>query len=66
MGDNVDDVFSSEMLHEDFSGSGVITAFESFIGQLKKLFLVMCSLLTWSLCGIFPYYVKLPLYHQGS
>ncbi|NXD63067.1 SYC2L protein, partial [Eolophus roseicapillus] len=39
MDDNVDDVFFSEMLHEDFSDSGVITAFESFIGQLKKLFL---------------------------
>ncbi|KAM4684561.1 synaptonemal complex protein 2-like [Amazona ochrocephala] len=39
MDDNVDDVFSSEILHEDFSDSGVITAFESFIGQLKKMFL---------------------------
>ncbi|KAM9023134.1 synaptonemal complex protein 2-like [Ara ararauna] len=39
MDDNVDDVFSSEMLHEDFSDSGVITAFESFISQLKKMFL---------------------------
>ncbi|KAM9575395.1 synaptonemal complex protein 2-like [Guaruba guarouba] len=39
MDDNVDDVFSSEMLHEDVSDSGVITAFESFISQLKKMFL---------------------------
>ncbi|XP_061202214.1 synaptonemal complex protein 2-like [Neopsephotus bourkii] len=39
MDDNVDDVFPSETMHEDFSDSGVITAFESFIGQLKKLFL---------------------------
>ncbi|XP_071409073.1 synaptonemal complex protein 2-like [Pithys albifrons albifrons] len=35
---SVDDVFFSKMLHEDFSHSGVITAFEAFIGQLKKLF----------------------------
>ncbi|KAM6142978.1 synaptonemal complex protein 2-like [Phoenicopterus ruber ruber] len=38
MDHSVDDAFFSEMLHEDFSDSGVITAFESFIGQLKKLF----------------------------
>ncbi|NXY23044.1 SYC2L protein, partial [Atrichornis clamosus] len=33
-----DDVFFSKMLPEDLSDSGVITAFESFISQLKKLF----------------------------
>ncbi|NXD23430.1 SYC2L protein, partial [Spelaeornis formosus] len=38
MDDSVDDVFISKMLHEDLSDSGVIFAFESFIGQLKKLF----------------------------
>ncbi|NWR84082.1 SYC2L protein, partial [Furnarius figulus] len=38
MDDSVDDVFFSKMLHEDFSHLGVITAFESFTGQLKKLF----------------------------
>ncbi|NXK89167.1 SYC2L protein, partial [Formicarius rufipectus] len=38
MDDNVDDVFFPKMVHEDFSHSGVITAFESFIDQLKKLF----------------------------
>ncbi|KAF1445436.1 Synaptonemal complex protein 2-like, partial [Spheniscus demersus] len=38
MGDGVDDTFFSKMLREDFTDSGVITAFESFIGQLKKLF----------------------------
>ncbi|XP_029897443.1 synaptonemal complex protein 2-like [Aquila chrysaetos chrysaetos] len=38
MDDSVDDAFFSKMLSEDFSDSGVITAFESFIGQLKKLF----------------------------
>ncbi|KAM7122034.1 synaptonemal complex protein 2-like [Ciconia maguari] len=38
MDDGVDDAFFSKMLREDFSDSGVITAFESFIGQLKKLF----------------------------
>ncbi|NXW03551.1 SYC2L protein, partial [Fregetta grallaria] len=38
MGDGVDDAFFSKMLREDFSDSGVITAFESFIAQLKKLF----------------------------
>ncbi|NXP22151.1 SYC2L protein, partial [Scytalopus superciliaris] len=35
---DVDDVFFSKMLHEDFSHSGVIAAFESFVGQLRKLF----------------------------
>ncbi|NXS10636.1 SYC2L protein, partial [Neodrepanis coruscans] len=39
--DSVDEVLFSKMLHEDFSPSGVITAFESFIGQLKNLFWVM-------------------------
>ncbi|NXT53025.1 SYC2L protein, partial [Pluvianellus socialis] len=38
MDNSVDDAFFSKMMHEDFSDSGVITAFESFIGQLKKLF----------------------------
>ncbi|XP_068864213.1 synaptonemal complex protein 2-like isoform X3 [Aphelocoma coerulescens] len=38
MDDSLDDVFFSKMLHEDLSDSGVISAFESFIGQLKKLF----------------------------
>ncbi|XP_041269230.1 synaptonemal complex protein 2-like [Onychostruthus taczanowskii] len=38
MDDSLDDVFYSKMLHEDLSDSGVIFAFESFIGQLKKLF----------------------------
>ncbi|NXV14370.1 SYC2L protein, partial [Cepphus grylle] len=38
MDDSVDDAFFSKMLHEDFSDSGVITAFEGFISQLKKLF----------------------------
>ncbi|XP_074942246.1 synaptonemal complex protein 2-like [Phalacrocorax aristotelis] len=38
MDDGVDDVFFSKMLPEDFSDSGVIAAFESFIHQLKKLF----------------------------
>ncbi|XP_053915104.1 synaptonemal complex protein 2-like [Cuculus canorus] len=37
MHDSVDALFS-KILHEDFTDSGVITAFESFIGQLKKLF----------------------------
>ncbi|XP_064499598.1 synaptonemal complex protein 2-like [Pseudopipra pipra] len=45
MDDSVDDVFFSKMQHEDFSHSGVITAFESFVDQLKKLFWVMCALL---------------------
>ncbi|NXR28423.1 SYC2L protein, partial [Cinclus mexicanus] len=35
---STDDVFFSKMLREDLSDSGVIFAFESFIGQLKKLF----------------------------
>ncbi|NWU77574.1 SYC2L protein, partial [Onychorhynchus coronatus] len=38
MDDSVDDVFFSKMQHEEFSHSGVITAFETFVGQLKKLF----------------------------
>ncbi|NXR31179.1 SYC2L protein, partial [Zosterops hypoxanthus] len=38
MDDSVDDVFLPKMLHEDLSDSGVIFAFESFIGHLKKLF----------------------------
>ncbi|NXY77234.1 SYC2L protein, partial [Glareola pratincola] len=38
MGDSANDAFFSKLLHEDFGDSGVITAFESFIGQLKKLF----------------------------
>ncbi|NWS70798.1 SYC2L protein, partial [Crotophaga sulcirostris] len=38
MHDNVDDVFFPKMLHEDFTDSGAITAFQSFVGQLKKLF----------------------------
>ncbi|XP_061850460.1 synaptonemal complex protein 2-like [Colius striatus] len=38
MDDSVDDALFSKMLHEDFGDSGVITAFESFIVQLKKLF----------------------------
>ncbi|XP_048165318.1 synaptonemal complex protein 2-like [Corvus hawaiiensis] len=38
MDDSLDGVFFSKMLHEDLSDSGVISAFESFIGQLKKLF----------------------------
>ncbi|NWV40001.1 SYC2L protein, partial [Grantiella picta] len=36
--DSIDDVFFAKMLPEDLSDSGVVTAFESFIGQLKKLF----------------------------
>ncbi|KAM6209097.1 synaptonemal complex protein 2-like isoform 4-T4 [Sarcoramphus papa] len=39
MDDSVDDVFFSKMQSEDFSDSGVTAAFESFIDQLKKLFL---------------------------
>ncbi|NWW82552.1 SYC2L protein, partial [Climacteris rufus] len=38
MNDSIDDVVFSKMLPEDLSDSGVITAFESFIDQLKKLF----------------------------
>ncbi|XP_017586119.1 PREDICTED: synaptonemal complex protein 2-like [Corvus brachyrhynchos] len=41
MDDSLDGVLFSKMLHEDLSDSGVISAFESFIGQLKKLFWVM-------------------------
>ncbi|NXU17017.1 SYC2L protein, partial [Pardalotus punctatus] len=36
--DSIDDAFFAKMLHEDLSDSGVVTAFEIFIGQLKKLF----------------------------
>ncbi|NWX45188.1 SYC2L protein, partial [Steatornis caripensis] len=38
MDDGLDDVFLPKMLHEDLADSGVVTAFESFISQLKKLF----------------------------
>ncbi|NWR11924.1 SYC2L protein, partial [Paradoxornis webbianus] len=38
MDDSIDDVVFPKILHEDLSDSGVIYAFESFIGQLKKLF----------------------------
>ncbi|NXL22075.1 SYC2L protein, partial [Setophaga kirtlandii] len=38
MDNNLDDAVFPKMLHEDLSDSGVIFAFESFIGQLKKLF----------------------------
>ncbi|XP_074002989.1 synaptonemal complex protein 2-like [Numenius arquata] len=38
MDDSVDDAFFSKMPHEDFSDSGMVAAFEGFIGQLKKLF----------------------------
>ncbi|NXU35348.1 SYC2L protein, partial [Drymodes brunneopygia] len=38
MDDSMDDVFFTKMLHEDLGDTGVISAFESFIGQLKKLF----------------------------
>ncbi|KAM4907973.1 synaptonemal complex protein 2-like [Sylvia borin] len=38
MDDSMDDVFFPKRLHEDLSDSGVIFAFESFVGQLKKLF----------------------------
>ncbi|NWW28654.1 SYC2L protein, partial [Falcunculus frontatus] len=38
MDDSLDDVFFSKILHEDLSDSGVISAFENFIGQLKKFF----------------------------
>ncbi|NWX56387.1 SYC2L protein, partial [Promerops cafer] len=38
MDDSIHDVVFSKMLHEDLRDSGVIFAFESFIGQLKKLF----------------------------
>ncbi|NXK56245.1 SYC2L protein, partial [Chauna torquata] len=36
--DDVDDAFFSKIWHEDIGDSGVITAFESFTSQLKKLF----------------------------
>ncbi|NXI73596.1 SYC2L protein, partial [Anseranas semipalmata] len=36
--DDVDDAFFSTIRHEDIGDSGVITAFESFTSQLKKLF----------------------------
>ncbi|XP_062424501.1 synaptonemal complex protein 2-like [Rhea pennata] len=36
--DEMDDTLFSKILSEDVSDSGVITAFESFTGQLKKLF----------------------------
>ncbi|KFR09199.1 Synaptonemal complex protein 2-like, partial [Nipponia nippon] len=52
MDDGVDDAIFSKMLHEDFSDSGVITAFESFIGQLKKLFWVTCILLMFGAEGV--------------
>ncbi|NXS55483.1 SYC2L protein, partial [Brachypteracias leptosomus] len=38
MDESVDEAFFSKLLHEDFSGSGVIAAFENFSSQLKKLF----------------------------
>ncbi|NWX28647.1 SYC2L protein, partial [Notiomystis cincta] len=38
MDDSIDDVVFFKILNEDLSDSGVISAFESFIGQLKKLF----------------------------
>ncbi|NXF01660.1 SYC2L protein, partial [Smithornis capensis] len=38
MDDTVDEVFFSKMPYEDFSHLGMITAFENFIDQLKKLF----------------------------
>lgn len=53
MDDSVDDAFFSKMLSEDFSDSGVITAFESFISQLKKLFSVTWTLLMCVLCVAF-------------
>ncbi|NXU72088.1 SYC2L protein, partial [Oreotrochilus melanogaster] len=34
----MDDNFFPKMIHEDFGDSGVVTAFESFVSQLKKLF----------------------------
>ncbi|NWJ06651.1 SYC2L protein, partial [Crypturellus undulatus] len=36
--DEMDDTIFSEIMSEDISDSGVITAFESFTNQLKKLF----------------------------
>ncbi|CAM9249474.1 unnamed protein product [Bubo scandiacus] len=50
MDNSVDDAFFSKLLHEDFSDTLLITAFESLIGRLKKWFWVMCTLL---MCGIF-------------
>lgn len=41
---STDDVFFSKMLREDLSDSGVIFAFETFIGQLKKFLWVMWAL----------------------
>ncbi|NWZ84470.1 SYC2L protein, partial [Poecile atricapillus] len=38
MDDSIDDVFFPKRLHEELSDSGVVFAFESFIGHLKKLF----------------------------
>ncbi|XP_027756750.1 synaptonemal complex protein 2-like [Empidonax traillii] len=38
MDDSVDDVFFSKMQHEDFSHTGVISAFETFVDQMRKLF----------------------------
>ncbi|NXC21026.1 SYC2L protein, partial [Corythaeola cristata] len=38
MDDGVGDAFFSKILREDVIDSGVITAFESFVGELKKLF----------------------------
>ncbi|NXI82488.1 SYC2L protein, partial [Rhipidura dahli] len=38
MDDSLDDVFLSEMPPEDLSDSGVVSAFESFIGQVKNFF----------------------------
>ncbi|XP_014109968.1 PREDICTED: synaptonemal complex protein 2-like [Pseudopodoces humilis] len=38
MDDSIDDVFFPKLLHEELSDSGVVFAFESFIGHLKKLF----------------------------
>ncbi|KAM6282641.1 synaptonemal complex protein 2-like [Porphyrio hochstetteri] len=37
------DVDDAKTLHEDFGESGVIAAFESFVGQLKKLFWSRCK-----------------------
>ncbi|KAK2534156.1 Sycp2l [Columba guinea] len=36
MDDSVDNASFSKMLHEDFTDSGMVAAFENFIGQLKK------------------------------
>ncbi|NXT79090.1 SYC2L protein, partial [Zapornia atra] len=40
---DMDDVFFSKALHEDFGHSGVVAAFESFVGHLKKLFWSRCK-----------------------